>query len=171
MPVWKITKIKTLLSALFDFLFFLHSAEIHSLILNFYSWNQPIRMREMSFTKLKAISHSLCRALAIPLCCTFTKIRLLYIAKIRSRFPFREKYFIFLKWFLNSLGGIWQGELTEEGGEREQSTGKNSACTIITDQTFDEKMLLNSSWCLTVSSITFILYNNPNLNNCFHFCK
>ena len=34
-----------------------------------------------------------------------------------------------------------------------------------------KKMLLNSSWYLIVSSITFILNNNPTLNNCFHFCK
>ena len=47
-------------------------------------------MREMLFTKLKAIFHSLCKALGIPLCCTFTKIRLLYIEKIK-------KCFIFLK--------------------------------------------------------------------------
>ena len=33
MSVWKITKIKALLSSLFDFLFFLHSAQINSLIL------------------------------------------------------------------------------------------------------------------------------------------
>ena len=83
MPVWKITEIKTLLSAVFDFLFFLHPAEIHSLILNFCSWNQPIRMREMSFTKLKAISHILCKALGIPRY-TFKNIRLLFIAKIRT---------------------------------------------------------------------------------------
>ena len=42
--------------------------------------------------------------------------------------------------------------------------GKNSTCTIITNKTFDENMLLNSSWSLTVSSITFILYNNLTLN-------
>ena len=70
MPVWKITEIKTLLSAIFDFLFFLHSAQIHSLLLNFYSRNQPIRIRDMSFTKLKDISHNLCKALYIPLCRT-----------------------------------------------------------------------------------------------------
>ena len=34
-------------------------------------------------------------------------------------------------------------------------------------QSFDEKMLLNSSWYLTVSSINFILYNDLTLNNCF----
>ena len=84
MPVWKITKIKALLLSIFDFLFFLHSAQINSLTLNFYSWNLPIRMREMSFTKLKAISHSLCKALDMRLCCTITKIRLLYIAKVRT---------------------------------------------------------------------------------------
>ena len=67
MPVWKITKIKTLLSAISDFLFFLHSAQIHSFIPNFWSWNQPIRMRAMPITKLKAISHSLCKALGLYL--------------------------------------------------------------------------------------------------------
>ena len=36
-PVWKITKIKTLLLAIFEFLFFLHTAQIHSFILNFSS--------------------------------------------------------------------------------------------------------------------------------------
>ena len=35
MPVRKIAKVKTLLSAIFDFLLFLQSAQIHSLILNF----------------------------------------------------------------------------------------------------------------------------------------
>ena len=42
-------------------------------------------MRAMSFTKLKAISRNQYKALGIPLYCTFTKIRLLYIAKIRMR--------------------------------------------------------------------------------------
>ena len=37
MPVWKITKIKTLLSANFDVLVFLQSAHIQSLTLNFYN--------------------------------------------------------------------------------------------------------------------------------------
>ena len=170
MPVWKITEIKTLSSALFDFLFFLYSAEIHRIILNFYSWNQPIRMREMSLTKLKAISHSLWKALGIPLCCILRKLDCCILQRLegQSKFPFCKKYFIFLKWFLNSSAGIWQRELSGERGERGQITGENSACTFITDKTLDEKMLLNSSWCLTVSSITFILYNNPNLNNCFH---
>ena len=36
---------------------------------------------------------------------------------------------------------------------------------------FGKKILLNSLLYLTVSSITFILYNNPNLNNYFHFCE
>ena len=41
-------------------------------------------MREMSFTKLKAISHSLYKVPGMPLYCAITKIRLLYIAKIRT---------------------------------------------------------------------------------------
>ena len=41
-------------------------------------------MREMSFIKLKAISHSLCKALGIPLSCAVIKIRLLYITKIST---------------------------------------------------------------------------------------
>ena len=64
------------------------------------------------------------------------------------------------------------GTINGGGCERRQFTGENSACTIITNtKTFGEKMLLNSSRCLTTSSITFILYSNPNLNNYFHFCK
>ena len=58
------------------------------------------------------------------------------------------------------------------GGNRRQFTGENSACIIVTKTKLpNEKMLPNSSRCLTVSSITFILYNNPTINNCFHFCK
>ena len=130
MPVWKINKIKTLLSAFFNFLLFLHSAQIHSFILNFWSWYQPIRIRAMSFTKLKVISHNLCKALGIPLYCTFTEIRLLFIANIRTR----------IKWFLNSSGSIWQGQLNGKAGvgggggwgwgERRQFTGENSGRTI-----------------------------------------
>ena len=48
-----------------------------------------------------------------------------------SRFPFSKKYFIFIKWFLNSSDGIWQGQLTGEGGKRRQFTGEKSACTMI----------------------------------------
>ena len=59
----------------------------------------------------KAISHSLCKALGIPLCCTFRKSRLLYIAKITT--SINQK---------NSSEGIWQGELTEEGGVRDDSS-------------------------------------------------
>ena len=35
MPVWENTEIETLLLAIFSFLLFLHSAEVHSVILNF----------------------------------------------------------------------------------------------------------------------------------------
>ena len=49
-----------------------------------------------------------------------------------------------------------------------QFTGENSACIIITNKTFDEKALLNFSWCLTVSSVTFMLCSSPTLNDCFH---
>ena len=93
-----------------------------------------------------------------------------------SRFLFSKKYFIFLKWFLNSSEGIWQGQLSEgrgsEGCERRQLAGENSVCTVITNtKTFDEKMFLIFSSCHTVSSITFLWYDNSNLNNCFHFHK
>ena len=60
------------------------------------------------------------------------------------------------------------GTINRVEGERGQFSGDNSSYTIITNKTFDEKRLLNSSWCLTVPSVTFILYNNPTLNNCFH---
>ena len=38
----------------------------------------------MSFAKLKAIYHSLCKALGMPLCCAVAKIIQLDIAKIRT---------------------------------------------------------------------------------------
>ena len=59
------------------------------------------------------------------------------------------------------------GTIKRVGGERGKFTVENLASAIITNKTFDEK-LLNSSWCLTLSSVTCILYTNPTLNNCFH---
>ena len=41
-------------------------------------------MSKMPFTKLKPISDSLYKLLGISLSCTDTKIRMLYIAKIRA---------------------------------------------------------------------------------------
>ena len=64
-------------------------------------------------------------------------------------------------------GTINQGR----GRERTVHRGEFSLRHYYKHKAFDEKMLLNSSWCLTVSSITFILYNNLTLNNRFHFCK
>ena len=64
------------------------------------------------------------------------------------------------------------GAINVVGGKRGQSNGQNSSCITIINQNFNEKMLLNSLWCLTVSSVTFMLYNklynNPTLNNYFH---
>ena len=64
------------------------------------------------------------------------------------------------------------GAINLVGGKTGQSTGENSSCIIITNKNFNEKTLLNSLWCLTMSSVTFILYNklynNPILNNYFH---
>ena len=45
-----------------------------------------------------------------------------------------------------------------EVSKEDTFTRENSACAIITNKTLDEKVLLNSSWFPTVSSITFILY-------------
>ena len=127
---------------------------------------------EMLFTKVEAISNSLCKGLGILLCCTLAKIRLLYIARTFSRSPFSKKHFIFLKLFLNSSGSIWQGKLTgkKRGGRvrEDSSPGKTQPGSLLQTQnlrkfslhyyykhkTFDKKMLLNFSWCLTVSSIT-----------------
>ena len=53
--------------------------------------------------KLKSISHSLRKALGIPLCCTFTKIRLLHITKIRTSINISflwEVVYIFCPWDL-----------------------------------------------------------------------
>ena len=91
----------------------------------------------MLFTKVEAISNSLCKGLGILLCCTLAKIRLLYIARTFSRSPFSKKHFIFLKLFLNSSEVIWQGKLTgkKRGGEGEggQFTGENSAWITFTN--------------------------------------
>ena len=109
MPV-KVTKTKALLSSIFDSLFFLHSAQINSFYTKFLQLNLPIRMRKMSFTKLKAISHSLCKALGIPICCGSTKIRLLYIAKIYiswSIFKFKRRH---LTGTFNRVRG-WEGRV------------------------------------------------------------
>ena len=56
-----------------------------------------------------------------------------------SKFLFSKKYLIFLKWFLNSSEGIWQGQLGERregrgwGEGRGQFAGENSVCTVITN--------------------------------------
>ena len=66
-------------------------------------------------------------------CCILQKL------EHESRFLFSKKYFIFLKWFLNSSEGIWQGQLSGRregrgwGGKREQFAGENSVCTVITN--------------------------------------
>ena len=145
---------KTLSSATFDFLFFLHSAQMHRLIVNFYSWNQPVRMCEMLFTRLIAISHSLCKAPGISLCCTFTRIRLLYIAKIRTWIILSsKKYFIFLKSFLNSLQGIWQGQLIKERDDREDSSpGRTQPAPLLQTQKFRRQ---NGMEFLVVSDCAF----------------
>ena len=60
---------------------------------------------------------------------------------------------------------MWQEQLTGEGGERVQFTGENSACIIFTNRK-------NVTEFLVVSDcVTFILHNNPTLNNYFYFCK
>ena len=56
--------------------------------------------------------------------------------------------------------------------ETDQFTVENSTSTIIKNTKFSaKKILLSSSRCLTVFSFTFMLYNNPTLNNCFHFSE
>ena len=79
-------------------------------------------MREMPFTKLKFISRRLCKALGISLCCTFTKLDCCILQRLEreSKFSFSKKYFIFLKWFLNSSEGILPGQLTGRRGEVER---------------------------------------------------
>ena len=68
----------------------LRCSSLSSLSSNTQSYTKLLQLKStnknarMSFTKLKAISHSLCKALGIPLYFTFTNIRLLYIANIRT---------------------------------------------------------------------------------------
>ena len=106
----------------------------YSLILNFNRWNQPIRMHKISFTKIKAISQSLYKSYQFATLLQKLDCSILQRLEHESRFPFSKKYFIFLKKFLNSSQGIWQGQLTGKGVERGQFTGENSACTIITNK-------------------------------------
>ena len=91
MPVRKITKIKTLLSAVFDFLFFLHPAQIHNFCSKFLKLKSNNKNARNVIYKIKSYfpqtvqgAHNLCKALDIPLYCTFTNIRLLYFAKIST---------------------------------------------------------------------------------------
>ena len=56
------------------------------------------------------------------------------------------------------------------GVREDSSPGRIQSAPLLQTQNFQQKnMLLISSLCATVSSITFILYNNTNLSNCFHF--
>ena len=55
------------------------------------------------------------------------------------------------------------------GVREDSSPGRIQSAPLLQTQNFRQKMLLISSLCATVSSVTFILYNNPNLSNCFHF--
>ena len=65
-------------------------------------------------------------------------------------------------WKTTEIKTLWVGL---EGSERTIHRGEFSLHHYYKHKTFDEKMLLISALCLTVSSITFILYNNPSLKN------
>ena len=77
--------------------------------------------------------------------------------------------FIFLKWFLNSSEGISEvifkfirrhltGTINRGSGwQRTVQQAEFSLQHYYKHKTFNEKILLNSSWCLTVSLIDFIL--------------
>ena len=103
MPVWKITKIKAPLSSIFDFLFFLSSAQINSIILNFYSWNLPIT-----------------------------------------------------------------GTINRVAGVREDSSAERIQPAPLLQTKLSRKKRYWIPRSVWLSSITFIFYNNPTLNNCFH---
>ena len=117
----KITKIKTLLSTIFIFLLFLYSAHpIRNLKLNYYSWNQPIRMHEMSFKKLKATSKSLCKALGYYFIILLRKLDCFILQRLERElsFPFQENYFTFPKRFLNSSKAFERDNSPGGGRER-----------------------------------------------------
>ena len=154
--MWIITKIKALLSSIFDFLFFLHSAQINSLVLNFYGCNLPIKMCEMSFKKLFLTACT--RRQAYHLGVLLQKLECCVLQRLRreSRFPFNKKYFIFLKWFWNSSEGLWKGKLPGKGLREDSSQRKIQPVPLLQTKNFRQKMHLNFSWNLTVSSIIFI---------------
>ena len=69
-------KIKTLLSATFHFHFFLHSAQIHSLITKFFKLKSTNKNARNVIYKIKGPFQEPVQALSILIYCTFTKIRL-----------------------------------------------------------------------------------------------
>ena len=73
-----------------------------------------------------------------------------------SRFPFSEKYFIFLKWFLNLTGTI-------KGVERGQLTGENSVCTININIKLSTK---KSYWIPRGSCVFYYFYIIQQSNSC-----
>ena len=134
----KITKIKALLSAIFYFIFFLHSVQIHSYtkFLKLKSTNknaQNIIYNIKSYFPQPVEGARHTTSLQKLDCCILQKL------EREWRFPFHKKYFKFLKWFLKLSEGIWQGQLTREGGESVQFTMQNSASTIITNTKLSTK--------------------------------
>ena len=108
--------------------------------------------------KIKSYFHSLWKGLGIPLIVRKLDCCILQRVELESRRLFSKKYFIFFKRFLNLSESIWQGQLTGEWGEGGRGWEKTVQKVEFSQyKTFDKKMLLNSSWCVTVFSITFIL--------------
>ena len=121
MQVWIITKIKTLLSAIFDFLF------LSPLSSNTQSYTKFLKLKSTNKNTLNVIykiksnfPQPVLGAMHTTLLYLYENYTAVYY-KGESRFPFSKKYFIFLKWFLNSSEGIWQGQLSGEGGVREDN--------------------------------------------------
>ena len=121
LSAWKTTETKSLLSAIFDFPFFLHSAQIHSLILNLLKMKLTNKNASNVITKLKAVSVSLCCA-ACAGHITYHFVLLLWKLGccILKRLE-RESRFLFSKKY---KGGR---------GERGQFIGENSVCIIVTN--------------------------------------
>ena len=116
---WKTTETKSLLSAIFDFPFFLHSAQIHSLILNLLKMKLTNKNASNVIYKIKScfrqpvqgaghITYHFVLLLWKLGCCILKRL------ERESRFLFSKKY----------KGGR---------GERGQFIGENSVCIIVTN--------------------------------------
>ena len=148
MQVWIITKIKTLLLAIFDFLFLSPLSSGTQSCTKFLKLKSTNANTRNVIYKIKSnFPQPVQGAMHTILLYLYENYTAVYY-KGESRFPFSKKYFKFLKWFLNSSKGIWQGQLSGErrgaGLERTINQAEFSLYHYYKHKTFHGKVLLNS---------------------------